>query len=506
MNSLQMVAAEYASHGLAVIPTLPKSKVSAVHWKTFQVDPPSDIEREAMFSESGLNIGVVCGSVSGNLAMIDAETSRAFDLQYERCHRAGLTNTWIDRSPSGGGHIWLRLPFAVRSRGKIDDVEVLAQDKYGLAPPSIAVSKVDGSLRPYEFASRAAQIISVESLDQVHWLNLERASLHLPFRAFPRKAQRLLKGESCDRYITRSEAEQAIVTVLVNSGYSFEEILSAFRNNPAAGKFATLSHKDPDHAVDYLRHSYNRARSWCVNQSAARHIAIELLDFANSIPWPGRSGSSRRAVFIAHAGLSYRSGQPTYHASTRDLAELAGCDHHTASRATAHLCAAGFVELRQQSAYTFARRFALPDRGTLQTKTKLRPLTTTTFEGVGQVSSFSLPEAFRARGLGRAAYEVLQAFHVGSLTCAQLAEKTGRHVQTIRKALKVLKRHGLVTKTGRMWRGRAIEDIDLEQLSRALGMKGAAMHQRERHNADRLRHRLRHKIQQTQETEVTHER
>jgi len=108
-------------------------------------------------------------------------------------------------------------------------------------------------------------------------------------------------------------------------------------------------------------------------------------------------------------------------------------------------------------------------------------------EGVSACSSFSLPEAFRRRGLGLSTYEVLQQFSGGELTCAQLAEKTGRNVQTIRRALKKLKKVGLAGKAGKLWRGCAIEEIDLDQLAQAVHMKGAAISQRERHHADRLR-------------------
>lgn len=182
----------------------------------------------------------------------------------------------------------------------------------------------------------------------------------------------------------------------------------------------------------------------------------------------------------------------------RDVAELAGVDKNTASTATARLCAAGALNLVQVSAFTFASRFELPKCRDLEKQTKFQTLTTTPCEGVYEVSSFSLPEAFRSRGLGKSAFEVLHALNAGPLSAPQIAKKSGRNVQTVREALNRLKRHGLVGKTGKLWCGRALEDIDLDQLSRAVGMKGAAMHQRERHKAVRLRHRLRNKLRQTE--------
>lgn len=520
MNELQAIAADYADHGLTVFPALPGEKRAAIHWKPFQVEPPSSRERDAMFAfDSNLNIAVACGSASGNLAMIDAETQRAFEDQLERCDRAGIADTWIDRSPSGGGHIWLLTPVPVESRGKIDDVEVLAQKKYGLVPPSIAVSKTDGSLKPYQFVHQPPQILRVESLEQLHWLNLTPATLNTGFRAYPRKAQALLAGEHLDHYDTRSDVEQAIVTVLVNDGFSFPDIVSAFRSKPAAGKFSEIERREGTaRAEKWLHTCYQKARFWCASESPARRNASQMLAFANSIPWPGRTGSTDRAVFVAHIGIAYQSGRPTYHASSRDLAERAGCGRITASKASRRLKIDGFIQQIAPSAHVFAARYRLPDYSVLMSKsdaqrekvakreivcvlpigqtknpkqTNIEPFPTYIREGVVERSSVFLPEAFRHRGLGRAAFEVLQALADGEQTVTEISIKTGRHVQTVRKVLTTLRRYKLAAKTGpKRWSGLALHDIDQEALTKAVGMKGAAKAQQEQHRADRRRHEI----------------
>jgi len=548
MNELQAIAADYAAHGLTLIPALPGTKEAAVNWKAFQVEAPSERERNAMFSEPGLNIAVLNGAVSGNVMQIDAETPRAFDRQYELVDRAGLTNTWIMRSPSGGGHFSFRLPFTVKTRGKVEDVEILSEGRISLLPPSVAASKTDGALHSYQFANHPAQILTVESIDQLHWLNLERASLQTQFRAFPRKAQRLLEGEwDRQRYASRSEVEQAIIASLVNGGFSWESILAAFRRYPAAGKFTSISQADSHAGLEWLRVSWNEAREFCANTSPARKNALDLFNYAHSIPWRGRTGSTQRACFVAHCGLSYRSGRRTYHASVRDIAEFAGIDKSTASTATHRLCAAGALKQIQRAAYTFASKFELPLYSDLEKAAKqgrqgatgqvitsgstAKPVcvfksnsfisdtqTGTTAPtpdqenarscghsinpfcvGVSAVSSFLTPEAFRRRGLGLSCYEVLQALSAGPLTTTQIAAITGRHVQTVRTALAKLAEHGLLAKTGKYWRGRAIEDIDLDELASVVAVKGVAKAQHDRHNADRIRHKLRHRLRQQRE-------
>ena len=82
---LRTIAAEYAAHGLSTIVASPRSKVPLVEWKAYQYEPPSPFEREAMFSfERDLNIGVVCGAASRNLAIIDAESKPSFIDQLGR--------------------------------------------------------------------------------------------------------------------------------------------------------------------------------------------------------------------------------------------------------------------------------------------------------------------------------------------------------------------------------------------------------------------------------------
>jgi Bifunctional DNA primase/polymerase, N-terminal len=202
MNNLQKIAAEYASHGLAVIPGLPASKEAAISWKLFQYHAPTQIEREAMFSNTNcnLNIAVVCGSVSHNLAMIDAETPKAFETQLRHCERAGLLNTWVDRSPRGGGHIALRFPVAVKPLAKHNDVEVRAQGQYVLMPPSVWFNEHEGVKAPYKVLQRTNTILEVPSLDAVHWLKLEPAAPRLPYRSLPRAVRELLSDKGARNY------------------------------------------------------------------------------------------------------------------------------------------------------------------------------------------------------------------------------------------------------------------------------------------------------------------
>jgi len=276
--------------------------------------------------------------------------------------------------------------------------------------------------------------------------------------------------------------------VLVNAGFTFPEIFALFQRYAAAGKFAEMYCADPERAGEWLRRSWQQARIFCSHESSSRRSASEALTWATAAAWPGRTGSTDRAIFCAHASLAYKSGQPSYHASARDLAELGGCERKTATKATRRLIRDGHIQLASQSTRILANRYRL---GPITQKVSVKtPLPKNKCEGVESTSSFVLPDAFRQCGLRRSAYEVLIALDCRVLTVTGIAEQTGRHVQTVRAALARLLAVGVVKRQGRMWQGPAIGEIDLDALAMAVGAYGSGRRQKEKHQAERLRRNL----------------
>jgi len=474
---LRIIAEEYASHGLSTIVLSPQSKSPLVKWKSYQYEPPSTFERDAMFSfEDKVNIGVVCGAASQNLAVIDAETTQAFETQLRRCEQAGIADTWIDET-FRGGHILTRLPTAVKPKSfKSEGFEVRGQGQYVLVPPSIHPSGM-----VYRFLHKPPSIIRVPSLDVLDWLRLEPA----PEKHIPRTARHLLQGDKQCHYDSRSEAEQAIITSLFNVGFRFDEILAIFEKYPAAGKFREIQAlTGPIAAISWLRTCFESARNWCATDSPTRTRARTVQALAEAAPWPGRTGSTDRAVFLAHLNIAHMSGHELYHASSRDLAEIAGCARLTASKACRRLRQQGHLVLVAPASFPYANRYRLPE------KTKFDPLPHMGLYGMDQSSSFLLPDAFRKGGLGRPAFEVLSAFRGEALRAKDLADKTGRHIQTIRKSLKRLDEFGYAMKSRGRWSGIPIAKIDLRELATKVGTSGARKRQREQHKAERLRREI----------------
>jgi hypothetical protein len=328
--------------------------------------------------------------------------------------------------------------------------------------------------------NRPPEIAQIESLRELDWVPLKEAG---KVQSFPRKALYLLQGKPY-HYKSRSEAEQAIVTVLVNASFTFEQTLHAFRAYPAGGKFKEIEQSEGvEIAEAWLLRSFNKAREFCIQESPARLRAREFLAEALATPWPGRTGSTDRAIYAALATLSYRSGKEVFHASSRNLAELAGCTRDTASAASRRLCANRLVKLESQSTAIYANKFKL-----LQCPTSshsLKPIC----EGVAQTSTlFCLPDAFRNRGLGRSAFEVFTALDRESATVTELSERTGRHRHTVGAVLKRMVTFGFVWQEGNTWFG--CDPSEIDPRAAELGINGNIQRQKERHRAQRLRYEV----------------
>lgn len=335
----------------------------------------------------------------------------------------------------------------------------------------------------------------------------------LPNRARPsRRAWLLLNGKTLDRYPSRSEAEQALLTSLICAGQTFDDALSLFLKYPCAGKFAELYQKNPKRAVEWLRLSYESAARWqSTHEPQGRRIASAALQWAVNRAWNGHTGTIDRAVFIAHATIAQATGRQEYHASARALAELAQVGSMTATRATHRLIGAGLLE--KTKAAVAAPTLPLANLYRLKSpadadKDLPRTDTLSTSPPVRECISTGISEAFWAGGLGKAAGQVYGELCRGDpsarsgLTVKELAERTGRGRETIRRAVKRMERIidpetgevvSIVYREGEKWRAQA--DVDLDHIAMLVGTRGKAARQRERHMRERRQFRERIKSQ-----------
>lgn len=484
--------AEFAALGFDAIPLVPGSKLPAcVGWQNML---PALQWAEAPHDA---NIGVRGGGDIGAV-FVDADDKNAPGTSDHVRRMLAGKGLYPDgdyptvRTISGGAHFYVRagvhLAGHIRKlRRDIGAGELrYGSGAYVVAPGSI----VDG--RIYELVQGdLRQVPTLDLADLRDFAPVEPAAHVATSPTVPRLAWALLGGERLERYGSRSEAEQALMDALVNAGHEFGAILALFMQHPAAGKFAELRRISEAEALRWLRRSYDAAVRFTAQESAGRRRGREAQAWALARPWPGRTGSSDRAVYLAHAEIARRAGVLTYAAPVRTLAELAGVHRNTAISANARLVNAGLVHPDRAPVGTFSATYRLCDANDAEWRSCA---TSSQYvrEEVAQGCHTS-DDAFRFLGLGKAAGEVLAALHAQpGATAREVAAMTGRHVRTVYRALgrmaelvdtvtgEVLR---LVVRDGSAWR--AVDGIDLVAVARAVGTLGAGERQKQRHERER---------------------
>jgi hypothetical protein len=318
--------------------------------RNWQYRKPADLWRNVP-DES--NVGIRAGGPS-HVAIVDADDKTipgTADKVAAWLRDLGLHSghyPTVQTASGVGRHFYLALSGALPG-----DLRLLASDfgagefRYGqgayvVAPPSRIQSGGLYSLLAGDFR----QLPRIDAADVLPILkNIDFApGLRTP--SIPRRTLAMLNGKHLEGYRTRSEAEQAILTGLANAGHSFDTVLELFFSHPCAGKFAELFEKSERAALGWLRHSYEEAQQRTEAHESCEHLAVQsAIEWANSIPWHGRTARIDAKVYRAHAAIALRAGSLTYAASVRTLAELAGTGREAAEHATRRLIARSLLKL-----------------------------------------------------------------------------------------------------------------------------------------------------------------
>ena len=485
------MALGYLDAGLAPLPFPHGSKKP---YRFFPVSDyydhaPSRAEVVGMFDLTReQNVALVCGRASGGVFELDADDPPTFERWLYTLAGLGI-HTWVtqrDRAEYGqpgfehndGGGFWLRWPASVATKAR-DTWDVKGQRSYALAP----YSRHPGGPVYRTVVGDPRDIFTLPRLDAIPGLDLTPASPMEP--QYSQWAWSLLKGEphALAHYNgDRSDAEYNLVLSLANKGLVFSEIEALFQMWPCAGKYAEKRRDDPREARRYLVQTFQRAQIQAPRLSRGRALALSLAAWASERAWPGRTGATDRAVYVAHLEIARRCGREQYAAGVRDLSELAGVHQVTAWRASARLVDAGLLRSVTQATYTLAARYALasPKCGLNATLPHVPPM--------GALLEVH-HDAFRGRKLGKSGQQVWDALRErGRLSVHELVEITGRCGRTIRRKLARLAELGQVELMGREWA--LTPDAELDVIAEALGTAGRGELQHERNVAERARRRV----------------
>jgi hypothetical protein len=231
VNNILQAALDLHDAGCSVVPARTDgSKAPIGSWKQYQVTRPTRDEVIEWFKDGHEGIGVITGSVSGNLEMLEAEGRAVHDGLFEQAKdlaiNSGLEEIWnvlvsgyVEMTPSGGLHFLYRIADEpvpgntkiARRPGENDTVEVLfetrGQGGFVVTAPSQGATHPSGN--PWVLLTGAPMTIPMFSME-------EREAIHTVFKT-----------------LDSMPARDSFATALLNSNQSDESKPGTDFNNRA---------------------------------------------------------------------------------------------------------------------------------------------------------------------------------------------------------------------------------------------------------------------------------
>jgi hypothetical protein len=163
----------YQQLGLTPIPLQARSKKAAVPWESFQTQPPSiDVIRQWFNGKTteDVNVGIVCGTVSGNLIVFDIDSEAVLNQIFTPEELSKLAKETLVCKTARGVHIYFLTDRTCPSI-KLPEfsIDVKSHGGYVVAPPSIHPSGT-----PYTFLSdETCTIKRLPDFERWFWQFLE---------------------------------------------------------------------------------------------------------------------------------------------------------------------------------------------------------------------------------------------------------------------------------------------------------------------------------------------
>lgn len=487
----------WTAAGFPAIPLRPFAK--APMCRAWQLRPPGEQWSEAGGRSFRGNVGVVTGE---GLAVVDCDAPETVQSVEMRFDAMNLHPPAVKTASGDGRHFYIRIEDAPDGNYTTLDPDVGPGElRYGPGAYVVApCSQVDGNRYAFERGSpeRIARMKPLRWRDLQWLIDLNKPAVTLDLEAppvrlvrwpMPEKANTLLqvlaKADGPTRpfygYQSRSEAEAAVVAMLILAGWSQDEISSEFAER-RPGHFA--EHARPDW---YLRHTYADVLADLASTPERLEIARAYREAANA-PWPGRSGARDRVVYLGLLAACWSWGTWEVRVSQRALAEYTAASRRGVRSSLTRLQKDDLVTKVQPWQWHGG------DRRVEATTWKLGQCTITTpvshsGDAVSAQSACVVEcgvegaaELWARGGLGRSAGLVYRHLSDEPRAATELAELTGKHRHTVACAVGILESWGLAEQQTNGWvRGPEA----LESVAEALDAKAKASRRRARHELQR---------------------
>lgn len=467
----------YERLGLQTLPLIGKKPFVPGSWKT--TDPDS-MWRTAGPDFAG-NIGILLGN---GLAVADADDEHTGTSIANGLCSMGLLPVWV-KTPHGA-HFYLRvadMPMTFNSSrlpAELGIGELRGRNSYVVAP----FSQVGGL--SYRWANGEPEDLMRQRMVEwrdLRWLLREHSAIsmidtlpiRLLHRKMPHKAELLLeglsmarKGESIDRYPSRSEAEAAIISILILAGHTYEEILSTFEAwRP--GKYSESMGRDRQR---YFDRTYYGALSKIAAHPTRAAVATSWQAVRDSPSWPGANGFLKRDTLLALLALCWQFGTWEVYASQRSVAEYVATTQASISRTMRVLEHEGYID-----------RLSVNRTPADAIRWQIHPLDPVSSEAMTcdadpRALSWHVNELWSRDGLGRCAGTIYQLLSKSPLSVRRLAQSTGKAWSTVDAALQHLEKSRLATKVEDGW---VRAPRTLEEVAAEFSTKTRAHRRRERH-------------------------
>jgi hypothetical protein len=440
------------------------------------------------------NIGIWCGGPM-NIAVIDCDTKNGtytFENVVGFLDGLGVPRgsyPVVETQSGSGKQIYLRLNHQPVGNYMLLDKRIgVGEFKFGngayvAAPPSV----VDNPFTLLSGGFYNLPILDIHYLSPMVQGEFVFSKSNNDKKWISEKAKKLLNGELLDKYdFDKSRAEQALVVSLLSTGQSKGDIWKLCMQYRGPGYFKYLNKINPELAMEKFETSYQNGVEYVMTPSPERQNAQNAIVWGRTKSWPGRSGGTDRAIYLAHAQSSWNSGKTIYHAAERSLADLSNLSHVTARAATLRLIEQGLLMPEREGETDMADSFQLIE---VQKSADLP-------EFDNEFLS-SAHDAFCYRGLGNDSRLIYEHLKLGSKTVEELVLSSGKIKRTVTKWLDRMSSiidfrtdeiNFMVFELGGLWH--VNPRVNLDHIAIILGVDETNRKRMQKHAIERLNYKV----------------
>lgn len=502
LTYLQQQALSLYDRGLNVFPQ-PIGAKGGYPWKQLQytrLNREDELHGLLPLFAGQCNLAVMCGRTSGNLFVIDCESSHAFHYHCVQLEQRNIPVWSVETAR--GGHIYLRCEEGEVNNikpGILQDAEIKGSQGYVLAPPSLHPNGTR-----YTWSQQDSDIIPVVSAKEIDWL-INVDGKHTPLTYRPTSTNNKVSTWKLSNHVNKlsrqtvNYIEQGHLIPegsrnnelfrascdLAGNNYKEEETYNLLIDN---AKLSGLSNYEISRTI---HSAFSQKREPAVKASQQPKNWEYAFYYLTEKKWRGRGSNSKRALMLALIESARRSQNPDgiFRASIRELSQLARIGTATIQRLLPTfqsqddpiLFHCGYDRTSNATLWKFSNHILQMGKS-IKMKMDTSPLIPPWLSF--SVSVFNSDTAERsALGLGGVyLYMMLQA-QKAPLMPSAIAQLVSMTVNQVNYALSKLKEFGLVLRDKAGWFVDSEED--LERVAKEAGVLGKGLARRQRYAAER---------------------